>query len=173
MATTYTTRAKLRKPGVSDRNWNVPVNENADVLESCNAVGALAVTPAQVPSTSLNVQVGAGPYLTAWGRRDQFAGATLALTDNATNYVYLNSSGVATANTSAFPNSSAHVPLAIVATSGGLVGTIQDQRAPLGMVIPASQPVGGPATAGASYTATEQGMVQKAYDALRALGLLT
>lgn len=32
---------------------------------------------------------------------------------------------------------------------------------------------GGVATAGASYSATEQGMIQKAYDCLRAVGLLT
>ena len=38
---------------------------------------------------------------------------------------------------------------------------------------PASQQTGGAATAGAVYTATEQTMLQTAYDALRAYGLLT
>ncbi|HNP70622.1 MAG TPA: hypothetical protein PKK15_05925 [Kouleothrix sp.] len=38
---------------------------------------------------------------------------------------------------------------------------------------PAAQQTGGAATAGASYTATEQGMLQKAYNALRTFGLLT
>lgn len=38
---------------------------------------------------------------------------------------------------------------------------------------PAIRQTGGAATAGAAYTATEQGMIQKAYDALRTFGLLT
>lgn len=37
----------------------------------------------------------------------------------------------------------------------------------------AAQQTGGAATAGGTYSATEQGMLQKAYDALRTFGLLS
>jgi len=40
-------------------------------------------------------------------------------------------------------------------------------------VVPVSQQIGGPATAGAVYTAVEQGMLNAVYDALQAYGLLT
>jgi hypothetical protein len=38
---------------------------------------------------------------------------------------------------------------------------------------PAAQQTGGAATAGTNYGTTEQGMLQKAYDALRTFGFLT
>ncbi len=42
-----------------------------------------------------------------------------------------------------------------------------------GGVAPAAQQTGGAATAGATYTSTEQGMLQKVYDALRTFGFLS
>lgn len=52
---------------------------------------------------------------------------SLALTDNATNYVYVHSSGVFAFNTTAFPGDS--IPLAEVVTAGGAISTITDRRA--------------------------------------------
>lgn len=53
--------------------------------------------------------------------------ASLLLTDNASNYVEVASTGVATANTSGF--TAGYIPLAIVVTASGSVSSITDKRA--------------------------------------------
>jgi hypothetical protein len=64
-----------------------------------------------------------------------YAGATgQALTNNATNYIYLNAAGILLKSTTGFPNPSntTHVPLATIVTSGGTysidAGHITDYR---------------------------------------------
>lgn len=57
----------------------------------------------------------------------EITAGSLTLTDNATNYVFINSSGAFAFNTTGFPADS--IPLATVATAGGSVGTITDKRA--------------------------------------------
>jgi len=52
---------------------------------------------------------------------------SVGLTDNTTNYVEINNSGVASANTSGFTSGS--IPLATVITASGSVSSITDKRA--------------------------------------------
>ncbi len=49
VATTYTANARLQKPATSDRNWDVPINANADALDGMTAIGGLAVTTTEIP----------------------------------------------------------------------------------------------------------------------------
>ncbi len=62
----------------------------------------------------------------------EYAGETeLALTDSATNYIYLDSSGVRHVSTSSFPASfsaTPYVPLAAVVCAGAVIVSINDKR---------------------------------------------
>lgn len=58
-------------------------------------------------------------------------------------------------------------------TTGTIIGTATTQKLGFFNKTPAVQQTGGAATATALYTATEQGMLQKAYDCLRTFGFLS
>ena len=51
---------------------------------------------------------------------------TVALTDDTTNYVEIDASGVASANTSSFTSGS--IPIAEVVTASGAISTVTDKR---------------------------------------------
>lgn len=57
--------------------------------------------------------------------------------------------------------------------TGTKIGTATNQKLAFFNAFPVVQQTGGAATAGASYTTTEQDMLQKVYDALRIFGLLS
>ena len=60
----------------------------------------------------------------------------------------------------------------VVGTSTGTqIGTSSSQKLGFFGHTPSMQPTMGSATAGSSYTSTEQGMLQAVYNAIRALGL--
>lgn len=62
----------------------------------------------------------------------------------------------------------------VVGTSTGTkIGTATSQKLGFFNATPVVQQTGGVATAGGTYTATEQGMIQTAYDCLRTLGFLS
>ncbi len=63
MTTTYTTNTKLSIPGTGDTGWAVPADANFVQLDAISAIGGLAVTTTEVPSTTLNVKVAAGRFL--------------------------------------------------------------------------------------------------------------
>src|SRR4051794_18889878 len=108
MSITYTANARLQKPAVADRNWDVPVNANVDALDALNPVGTLVVTTTETPSTTLNVRVTPGSFKKADGTIVAYAGTTsIALTASATNYLYLTDAGALTVNTTGFPASTA------------------------------------------------------------------
>jgi hypothetical protein len=128
MATSYTANAKLSKPAVADRNWNVPLNANADVLDALAPIGGLCVAPAEVPSASLNVSVASGKYQKRDGTVGSFAGtASLALGAAAVSSIYLTDAGTLTVSTGGYPATS-HVPLATVATGAATVSSVTDDR---------------------------------------------
>src|SRR5690349_14616299 len=109
MATMYTLRTKLAKPDVADRGWNVPLNANADQLDRLAPLGGLCVTPAEVPSASLNVQVAPGTFRRPDGTVGTFAGsASLAIAPGQTISLYLTGAGVLNSSPSGYP-ASAHV----------------------------------------------------------------
>jgi len=134
MATSYTSNAKLRKPGAADRAWNTPINENADILDGFTALGGLCVTLVETPSASLNVKVAAGSYQKSDGTLGTYAGtASQAITLSTTKYLYLTNAGTLTVG-SAWPTSGYYVPLAVVVAGATTITSITDARAPVGVV---------------------------------------
>jgi len=78
---------------------------------------------------SLDVGVKAGKYFTgtAYGSYSGSTGNTL--TDNTTNYLYLNSAGALTVNTTGYPSDRVnHIRLATVTTASGEITAITDDR---------------------------------------------
>jgi hypothetical protein len=127
VATSYTTNVRLQKPATADRNWDAPINANADALDGMTAIGGLAVTTTETPSATLNVQVSAGNYRKADGTIGTFAGTpSLALPAAATTFLWLTDSGVLTLGPT-FPPT-AHVRLASVTTSATTILSVADQR---------------------------------------------
>lgn len=214
MSTTYTTNTKQAKPAAADRNWDVALSGNMDLLDALAPVGGGCVTLHETPSASLDVDVAGCFYNATDGTVGTYAGAaSQAMTASNTNYLFLDGSGTLTVNTTGFPTT-VHFRLATVVADTATITSITDSRVTLqplaaaclllaggtltdganiavgtstGTKIgtatsqklgffnktPAAQQTGGSATASGSYTATEQGMLQKAYDALRTFGFLS
>lgn len=128
MSTIYTNNAKLGKPSVADRNWNVPLNANADALDGLSPIGGLCVTTAEIPSTTLNVQIAPGRFQKRDGTVGGFAGSSLTtLPQNQTCSLYLDDAGALVASTTGYP-ATAHVRLATVATGPSTVVSLADDR---------------------------------------------
>jgi len=128
MATTYTNHLKLGKPGVADRHWNIPVNANADALDALSPIGGLCVSPSEIPSASLIVQVAPGRFQKRDGTIGAFAGApSVALPPNQTCSLYLTDAAALTISTDGYP-AAAHVPLATVVASATSIASVTDDR---------------------------------------------
>lgn len=128
MSTTYTTNAQLQKPGVADRNWNVPLNANADAIDALSAIGSLCGSTNETPSTSLTLKVSACSYVKSDNSVGVYAGGTIALTASIANYVWIDASGVLTKGT-AFPTTP-HVRSCIATASVTAITSIVDARFP-------------------------------------------
>ena len=78
----------------------------------------------------LDVGVKGGAFHDSAGNTVAYAGSTgNALTDNVTNYLYLDSAGALIVNTTGFPATSVvHVRLATVPTSNADIDSITDER---------------------------------------------
>lgn len=157
MATTYTRRAKLAKPGPAEREWNVPLNANSDALDDLAPIGGLCATPVERPSTTLRIQVAAGRFQRRDGTVGEFGGSTpISLQANSTHYVYLTDSGDLTTSASGFPQTS-HVPLSVATTGPTAVERVTDVRVVCGTVGSDSRPfltaAGGSMNDGASFAA--------------------
>jgi hypothetical protein len=128
MATSYTNNTKLGKPAVADRNWNVPINANADLLDALAPLGGLCVSTVEVPSASLNARVAAGKYQKRDGTVGAYAGtASLTLAPSQTSSLFLTDAGTLTVSTSGYPATS-HVPLATVTTGPVSITGLSDDR---------------------------------------------
>lgn len=131
MSTTYTANAKLQKPAAADRNWDVPLNANADALDALAPVGGGCVTLHETPSSTLNVAVAGCFYNKTDGTVGTYAGtASQALTASNTNYLFLDGSGTLTVNTTGFPTT-VHFRLATVVAGGTTITSITDSRVTL------------------------------------------
>lgn len=127
MSQTYTANLKLVKPDFDDEDWWDDLNDNWDLLDGLGSLTALAVTPAENPSTTLNVKVNAGKFLTLDGAVVSYAGtASSGMTASTVNYIYLTAAGVLTVNTTGYPATG--VRLARVTTDGTTVTGIADDR---------------------------------------------
>ena len=150
MATSYTINAMLQKPATSDRNWDVPINANADALDAMTAIGSLATTPAEAPSATLNVRITAGAYAKADGTMALFAGAgPVSVPASSTTSLWLTDAGIPTLGAS-FPTT-AHVRLAQVVSGPSTIAQVIDQRVQcatrgtgLGFVLKAGDSLTGP-----------------------------
>ena len=130
MSNTYTPHVQLAMPATGDRTWNVPVNGNAQILDSLAPVGALAVVTTEVPSATLNVHVAPGNYLKQDRTVGTYAGSTSqSMMASTTNFIYLDltNSGSLTVNTTGFPTT-AHVQLATVVAAASTITSITDSR---------------------------------------------
>ena len=65
------------------------------------------------------------------------------------------------------------VNIVLNTTTGTKIGTATSQKLGFFNATPVVQQTGGVSTAGASYTATEQSMLQTVYNALRTFGFLS
>ncbi len=127
MSTSYTANCRLRKPAASDRNWDAPLNANADQLDAATALGALCVSATESPSNTLRVKVSAGTYVKADGSLATYAGTSaLTVAASSTVQLWINSSG-ALASGASFP-AGGHVRLATVTTDASSVASIVDGR---------------------------------------------
>lgn len=160
MATTYTSNAALQKPATSDRNWDVPINQNADLLDGLTAIGGLAVTPTEQPSATLQVAVAPGNFIRLDGTIGNFGGsASFAIPASSTVDLWLTDSGVLSSGSS-FPTT-AHLRLAQVVSSPTSISQIIDQRVSyaiagtgLGFVLKAGDTMNGILQVAVSSTAT-------------------
>lgn len=157
-------------PALGDPGWNETLNGDLAALDAVAAVGGLCCTARETPSSSLNVTIAGGTLQTPWGQTVAFAGAgTQPVPPSSTTYVWLTTAGALTTG-SAWP-ATAYVPIAIVTSGTTTITSIADVRRPCSTVVPIAQPTMGAATAGSTYTANEQSMIQTLWDNFRALGL--
>jgi hypothetical protein len=91
------------------------------------------------------------------GAQKSYAGATgQAVTNNATNYVYLNSSNALTMSTVSFPaDITTFVPLAIVVAASGVITSVTDARGYARTVVPTATSTGTTGTNNTSWTVDE------------------
>jgi hypothetical protein len=160
MASTYTTRAKLAKPGTNDTGWGTTVNADLDAIDAIEPVGGLMVTPAETPSTTLNVAVAAGDFRKSDGTLVSYAGtASFACTGSATNSIYLSDAGTLTKSTTGYPAATDIVRLATVVAGTSTLTSVTDDRSPF-------LSYGSASASGAPTTATY--IVQTAHASLSA-----
>ncbi len=162
MATTYTANAQLQMPATSDRNWDVPINANAEILDGMTAIGGLAVTTTEVPSATLQVAVSAGYFVNSSGVIVEFAGTSpFVVPPSSTVYLWLTDAGVLTSGPS-FPTM-AHLRLAQVVSGPTSLTQVVDQRIQcsvagtgLGFVLKAGDTMTGPLTVASPTTGASQ-----------------
>ena len=96
-------------------------DDNLNSLDAGGNVFATFGVPLEVTVTGLRYN--------NLGTSLAFVGTTLALTDNATNFVFINETNALAFSTSSFPpDRTEHVPLAEVTASGGSIIAIADRR---------------------------------------------
>jgi hypothetical protein len=127
VAATFTRNALMYKPATCDRNWDIPLNANADFLDGVSSIGSLLVTPTEVPSASLSVRVTSGSYIKADGTVGTYSGvSSYGLPASSTLALWLTDSAVLSAS-GTFPTT-AHVRLATIVTGLASVQSIVDER---------------------------------------------
>jgi hypothetical protein len=161
VAITYTPNAQLQMPATSDRNWDVPINANAEILDGMTAIGGLAVTTTEIPSATLQVAVSPGNFINSSGVIVNYAGTSpFVVPPSSTVYLWLTGAGVLTSGAS-FPTS-VHLRLAQVVSGTTSLTQVVDERIQcsvagtgLGFVLKAGDTMTGPLTV-ASPTGTSQ-----------------
>ena len=126
MPTTRLPNTGLQYPGLNEAYASM-MDENFTILDGLTALGGLAVTIHEDPSTTLNVAVAAGNYRKADGTIGTYAGtASQAITASSTVCLWLTDAAVLTTGAS-FP-STAHVRLATVVSGLTTITSVTDAR---------------------------------------------
>ena len=86
-------------------------------------------------TTGLGVAYAAGNPNMA-GTVASISGGTLTLTASATNFVFVNSAGAVTFNTTGFPTTSVYFPMAVVVTGASTLTSITDKRSLMNGLVP-------------------------------------
>ena len=162
MPTTYTPNAQLQMPATSDRNWDGPINANAQILDGMTAIGGLAVTTTETPSATLQVAVSPGNFLNSTGVAVNYPGLSpYIVPPSSTLSLWLSDTGVLTSGSS-FP-STIHLRLAQVVTGPTSVLQIVDERIQcsvagtgLGFVLKGGDVMTGPLTVASPTTGASQ-----------------
>lgn len=129
MAEHFTSNQKFAYPDVGGTNWNVDLQNNLAKIDACTSVGSLAVTPHEIPSASLLIDIAGGQFHSSSGPLQAYAGSTsVAVTTATTNYVYLTDAGALVVNTTGFPTVDNCVPLATVIAGATTITSIADSR---------------------------------------------
>lgn len=115
-------------PAPGDRTWNVPVNANCQVLDVLNAIADFNCTTAQVPSTSLSVNVAPGQFTKQGGSLVTYAGTTIAATASATSVLYLDGTASWVATVAASYPTTAHLRIATIVAGASTITSITDNR---------------------------------------------
>ncbi len=133
MSNTYTPNIAIATPAFNDPGWDVPLRNNATLLDSQTAIGGGGVAFTEQPSATLNVKVGALVFRNSQGQLVTYAGvSSVAMTTSATNYLYLTDAGALVVNTSGFPANTYHIRIATVVAGSGTITSIADARVQLG-----------------------------------------
>ncbi|MEK7591414.1 MAG: hypothetical protein AAB489_04370 [Patescibacteria group bacterium] len=116
-----------------DFNDDLRVQGNLTVTGLVNGVDIGSLTNAYqthlrvTSGAGLNVNIAAGSYRIN-GVTTNYAGvSSQAVANNATNYVFLTSTGL-TISIGTYPTNRSYIPLAEVVTSGGAISTVTDRR---------------------------------------------
>jgi hypothetical protein len=132
MASRRTTNGLFLVPANADRNWDVTLGRDYDVLDALAAVGQLSAYATLVDGsgnpTSLSLTVSPGTFLTAAGVPASYAGGSATLAASSTVYVWL-TEAAALATGSAWPATN-YVPVAVVTTGAAAIAAVADARAP-------------------------------------------
>lgn len=126
MATSYTSNLKMGTPANNDPGWDVILDRDRAILDALAPVGWLAVTTAEVPSASLNIQVAPGSIRASTGAVVAYAGATVAAPASATTLYWLYDTGTIGSG-SAWPTVP-YVPLATVVAGASTITSVTDAR---------------------------------------------
>ena len=111
--------AGIRAPDV-DEDWIVQANKFLWRLDKALTAPTGLEVYQRVEDGDLEFSVRAGRHFDADGALASYAGATAeALTNNQTNYIYLDEAGALQVNTTGFPTDEVLWPLATILTAGG------------------------------------------------------
>jgi hypothetical protein len=171
MPDSFSPNLKLATPPLDAPDWTQELDRNRAILDRQNCLGNLAVTAHEYPSASLLFDVAPGSFIGPNGAAVTYAGSTSnPVIASAVTSVYLDSTGALATATSGFPlPPTAFVPLAVVTAGASAISSINDARV-------AYMLMGGTglaaATAGTTWTTTEQGMLQAVYNAVKAMGVV-
>ena len=131
MSTTRTTpNLKLNQPALGATQAGLrPLNANAAILDGLAPLGGLYVSPHEVPSASLNVDVAPGSIILRDGTTFNYLGAVAhTMVKSTTSVLYLDGTAAwALTGAPAYPTTQ-HVKLATVVAGASTITSIIDNR---------------------------------------------